>query len=437
MNNPLFQFCEKRVFYVGGTIGDAEKNTNAVALTKKERFALLSGLTVAHGIFHFMSQSFSVMLPAIKQTFGINPIQIGAIITVKELAAGLASLPGGILSDYLRRYRIIIMAACMAIFGLGWLVVGISPVYPLLLLGMAALAMAGSIWHLPSLAEISIHFSQRRGAALAIHGAGGSIGDIFGPVATGLLLGYLSWRNIISIYAVIPLAMAFWVIWAFKKVGAEQKKKTKTPAQEGQLKGQLKTTRDILKHTHIWRVNIVAGFRGMCFDIYVTFLPLFMKEELGLSAKSIGFHFGLLWTVGIIASPLMGHLSDRLGRKAVLIPALLYSCLLTLALALYGKGMMFTVIIALLGVSLRSDYSILSATILDIAGKSVATTMLGVLSFTRFMMAAASPLVAGALYQAYGMKATLFFVAGLFAAAALVFSSADLKKSRPVSDPTE
>jgi MFS family permease len=416
---------------------ETEKNTDAVALTKKERFALLSGLTVAHGIFHFMSQSFSVMLPAIKQTFGINPIQIGAIITVKELAAGMASLPGGILSDYLRRYRVTIMAACMVVFGLGWLIVGISPVYPMLLVGMVALAMAGSIWHLPSLAEISVHFSQRRGAALAIHGAGGSIGDIFGPVATGLLLSYLSWRGIISIYSVIPLIMAFWVIWAFKKVGAEQKKKTETMVRKGHLKTQLKTTREILKQTHIWRVNIVAGFRGMCFDIYVTFLPLFMKEELGLSAKSIGFHFGLLWTVGIIASPLMGHLSDRLGRKRVLIPALLYSGILTLALALYGKGMMFTVIIALLGISLRSDYSILSATILDIAGQSVATTMLGVLSFTRFMMAAASPLIAGALYQAYGMKATLFFVAGLFAVAALVFASADLKKSPQASDPTD
>jgi predicted MFS family arabinose efflux permease len=418
-------------------MSDEEKGTDAVSLTKKERFALLSGLTVAHGIFHFMSQSFSVMLPAIKQTFGITPIKIGAIITVKELAAGLASLPGGMLSDYLRRYRITIMAACMVVFGLGWLIISISPVYSMLLLGMVALAMAGSIWHLPSLAEISVHFSKQRGAALAIHGAGGSIGDIFGPVTTGLLLGVLSWRGIISIYAVIPLIMAVWVIWAFKKVGAVQAEKTNTPAREGQFKEQLKTTRGILKHTHIWRVNIVAGFRGMCFDIYVTFLPLFMKEELGLSAKSIGFHFGLLWTVGIIASPLMGHLSDRLGRKAVLIPALLYSCLLTLALALYGKGMMFTVIIALLGISLRSDYSILSATILDIAGKSVATTMLGVLSFTRFMMAAASPLIAGALYQAYGMKATLFFVAGLFAAAAVVFSSADLKKSPPAVDPAD
>jgi len=52
-------------------------------------------------------------------------------------------------------------------------------------------------------------------------------------------------------------------------------------------------------------------------------------------------------------------------------------------------------------------------------------------------MAAASPLIAGALYQAYGMKATLFFVAGLFAAAAVVFSSADLKKSPPAVDPAD
>jgi len=418
-------------------MNEAQENDQPVELSKRERFVLLSGLTVAHGIFHFMSQSFSVMLPAIKQTFGISPVQIGAIITVKELAAGLSSLPGGILSDYLRRYRVTIMASCMAVFGFGWLVIGLSPVYPLLLLGMVGLAMAGSIWHLPSLAEISIHFSQRRGAALAIHGAGGSIGDIFGPVITGLFLGYLSWRGIISIYAVIPLAMAFWVIWAFKKVGAVQTKTAADPGRKSDFKAQLQTTREILKQTHIWRVNIVAGFRGMCFDIYVTFLPLYMKDALGMSSKSIGFHFGLLWTIGIIASPLMGHLSDRLGRKKVLIPALLYSALLTLALALYGKGLMFTLIIGLLGVSLRSDYSILSATILDIAGQSVATTMLGVLSFTRFMMAAVSPLIAGALYEAYGMKATLLFVAGLFAASALIFISADVKKTWDEAEPIE
>ena len=102
--------------------------------------------------------------------------------------------------------------------------------------------------------------------------------------------------------------------------------------------------------------------------------------------------------------------------------------MLIVALALYGKGIMFTILLALLGISIRSDYSILTATILDIAGDPVATTMLGILSFTRFIMAAAAPIIAGVLYQYVGMEATLFFVAGLFALSGIIFLTADLGK---------
>ena len=395
---------------------------------KKGSYLLLSIFSASHGIFHFMSQSFSVMLPTIKETFGINPVQVGLLITAKTLAGGLASLPGGIVSDYFRRYRGRLMMGCMIVLALGWLLIGISPVYPLLFCGMIAVAVAGSVWHLPSLAELGLQFSKTRGTAMAIHGAGGSIGDIFGPVITGLLLGYLSWRGIISIYAIIPLMMAFVVIRAFKGLGSQTNINERSETKAIDLKLQLKTVNAIMKNTHIWRINVVAGLRGMCFDIIATFFPLFMKEELGLSSKSIGFHFGLLWAIGIIISPVMGYLSDRLGRKLVLVPALFYSSILIVALALYGQGIMFTILLALLGISIRSDYSILTATILDIAGDTVATTMLGILSFTRFIMAAAAPIIAGALYQYIGMAATLYFVAGLFALSGVIFLSADLGK---------
>ncbi len=392
----------------------------------REGARILTAFTIAHGIFHFMQQSFAVMLPAVKEAFGISAIQIGALMTAKEIAMGVSSLPGGVLSDRLRRHRSIIMAACMALFGLSWLLIGVASVYPLLICGMVLVSVATSVWHLPSMAEISRRFADKKGASLAVFGIGGSFGDIFGPAITGILLSVLAWRQVISIYAIVPLLMTFWFIWGFRSFGRTNPSDETADEKDPDLKTQIHTTIRYFKTTAIWKVNLVAGLRGMCFTIYVTFLPLYMKESLGLSSQSMGFHFGLLWAVGIVASPLMGSLSDRLGRKPVLVPVLLCSGTLTIALALFGQGIMFTVIIGLLGIFLRSDYALLTAAILDIVGRKVATTVLGVLSFLRFIMSAIAPLIAGYLYQNFGMKAALFFVAALFAISAALFASADL-----------
>jgi len=404
--------------------------------TEKNRggIAILTGLTCGHGIFHFMQQSFAVMLPAIKETFGISPIEIGALMAAREIAMGVSSLPGGVLSDRLGRFRGIIMAACMALFGLSWLLIGFAPIYPLLIVGMVLVSTATSVWHLPSMAEISRRFAERKGASLAVFGIGGSFGDIFGPVITGILLSVLAWRAVISIYAVVPLLATFWFIGAFSGFGRSRLVDATAVETHVDLKTQIRVTLAYFKTTAIWKVNLVAGLRGMCYTIYVTFLPLYMQEGLGFSSRSIGFHFGLLWAVGIVASPLMGHLSDRLGRKPVLVPALLCSATLTVMLALFGRDIMFTVIIGLLGIFLRSDYALLSAAILDIVGQRVATTMLGVLSFLRFIMAAVSPVVAGVLYQAYGMRATLFFTAALFVISAVIFAGADLTQTADVTE---
>ncbi len=48
--------------------------------TSRSGVKILAGFTIAHGIFHFMQQSFAVMLPAIKESFGISAVAIGALI---------------------------------------------------------------------------------------------------------------------------------------------------------------------------------------------------------------------------------------------------------------------------------------------------------------------------------------------------------------------
>ena len=287
-------------------------------------------------------------------------------------------------------------------------------VYPLLLVGTGLMAMAASIWHLPSTAALSHHFAHRRGTALSFHGIGGNIGDVVGPVTTGALLAVLSWREILSIYAAVPLFLAFAVYWAFKDIGRSGDQHGQAP----DLGDHIAMTRTVLRNRALWGITLVAGLRGMAFVALMTFLPLYLDDELGMSVVSRGLHIGLLVAIGVVATPAMGYLSDRFGRKLVLVPGLVWLSLLTALLAPFGQGVTLTFLIALLGLFLYSDQPILTALALDIVGEGVVTTTLGALSFSRFVLSAASPLIAGGLYQTLGMDATFLYVAAILALAA-------------------
>lgn len=219
---------------------------------------ILGGLSSGHAIFHWFTQSFLVMLPEVKATFGLSPVQVGAINSMREVMAGIVTLPGGVLADFLRRSWGLILALCMGGFGIGWLLIGLAPIYPLLLVGMAVVSTASSIWHLPAAASLSHRFAHRRGAALSIHSVGGSLGDVIGPLLTGALLGFLAWQQLLSSYSVVPMFLTFAVFWAFRDIGH-----TGDAQDQNRFRDQLELTRAVLRRPLLWGVTLVAGIRGM------------------------------------------------------------------------------------------------------------------------------------------------------------------------------
>ena len=338
---------------------------------------IIGGLTSGHGVFHWIAQSFIVVLPEVRDLLlGGSVIAVTSIQTTREIMSGVVSLPGGVLTDALRRYWGWVMAVCMALFGVGWLLMAaagwqapgsawltsqesvaasesssLNPAgYALLIIGMAVVAVAASVWHLPAMAALSSHFSHRRGSVLSFHGVGGNVGDVLGPVLTGLLLATLTWQAIISIYAAVPIFLAFLVFWAFRDIG----ERAQTAADEHEqptdtMRAQVEETKVLVRNPRIWGITIVAGLRGMAYIGFITVLPLYLADVLGLTSSDDysdlrnlalrGSLIGLLVLVGIFASPLTGYLSDRLGRKLILIPAMLALTVITLLMAPYGDSL--------------------------------------------------------------------------------------------------
>ena len=385
---------------------------------------ILIGLSVGHGVFHWFSQSFFVMLPQVVAAFGLSGLQVGAIPATREVISGIIALPGGVVTDMVRRHWGLVLAGCMGLFGVGWLIMGISPVYPILLLGMAVVAAAAAMWHLPAAASLSQRFAARRGSALSIHGVGGNIGDVIGPAMTGfllsgLLLFTLSWRGVLSIYAVVPLLLIFIVFWAFRDIGRTSSPDRLTTGFREQISNTRKSFND---HPRLWGIMGVAGLRGMASVAFLPFLALYLglDVELGLNYAALGLHISLLVGVGVVAAPVVGYISDRAGRKLVLIPGMLALCALTALLVPFGEGVGLIIILALMGVFYFSDQPILTAAALDVVGEEVAASTLGVFSFSRFVLGAASPLIAGFLFDEFGFESTFFYISGIYLLATVV-----------------
>ena len=385
------------------------------------RRIIVPGVAVGHSMFHWILQSFVVALPEIQQAFGLSSVGVGGILSAREFASGLVALPGGVLVDILRKYWGPLLALCLVASSVGCFVLGVSPVYPLLLIGMAVVAASHSIWHLLAAASLSHHFPQRRGTVLSFHGVGGSVGDVAGPLVTGALLAFLAWREILSVYAVVPLFLGATAIWALRDISSREERGDDSGSQ------RVEATRRLLKSPVLWGLTLVRGFRAMTLVALVAILPLYLDNDLQMSTALRGFHIGLLIAVGLVAKPVAGMLSDRFGRKQVLAPGLAWSCLAALTLLVFDAGILLTVTIALLGLFLYPDQPILTAAVFDELGEEVASTGLGITTFAGFLMAMFSPLIAGGLYEALGFEAVVYYIAALFAGAALVIALLPLR----------
>ena len=390
-------------------------STTATADSGPRTFKDVWLISAGHGLTHWYTATFYVLLPLIGKELGLSYSQIGLIMTIQHVAGAVANLPGGVLVDVVGQ-KGYLMAASLFWVGVPYAFMAVSHDYWMLLVCVTLVGIGNNIWHPAAIPTLAWRYPQRKGLVLSFHGMGGNIGEAVAPVVIGLLLGVFTWRETVVINVVPGIAMAVLILLllgAFETSGGDDSTAINAKGEKRSLKEYVANYASLLRNKGLMMVAFSSSCRTMVQSALLTFLPVFLAYELGYSTVMVGLSLTVIQVAGFIAGPIGGHLSDKLGRRQVVMSSMLLSGVMVIGMVLAGKTPYFVVFIALVGFFLYAMRAVLQAWALETTPKELAGSAVGIQFGITSLGGGVSPLVFGVIADAYGLYTGFYFLAAL------------------------
>ena len=382
------------------------------------------GLSAGHGIKHFGQGALLIMIPSIRATLGLSDVAIGGISSAQSISSGIANIPAGILTDMFRKKVAWILFASMIMVGSGYLLISISPVYWVLLVGVVIVGFGTSMWHAPAFGTLAARYPRRRGFAMAAHLTGAQVGNTTSPLIVGFLLagtigswvvfGGIEWRWLAAFISVPMILTALVVVSRFKTAGAES-------TGSITLGAYFASAKRLLSNRGVLGMALLGAMRGAVHNSFQVFLVIYMREELGYSNTYVGVHIALITMAGIISTPIMGNLSDRVGRRPVISFAMTAMTVLLFLFLQFDSGIPMMILIAVLGLFFFSVMPIINAAAMDMIDKGSEGSGTALMFAGGSIVGSLTPIVAGIINQSNGFQGVVIF-AGAMATIGAVLS---------------
>lgn len=314
----------------------------------RRRFSVpLLLLTLSHGITDLSQGALPVLLPLLKGTFGLSYAQVGIIVMMQNFTSSIIQPAFGYISDRLALPWLIPLGVLLA--GVGLALTGLVNSYYLLLAIVVITGLGVAAFH-PQGAKGAHHASspERRGQNMAIFSVGGHLGATLGTILMALLLtmpGTLSNTVYLGLPAIITSGLLWLNLAKISPAAPAQPAAAKTSDRRGPLPYLLI---GVLLSFIFFRSAIAAGLS--------TYIPLYYVDYLAGSPAYAGYLLSVYSLTGVAGTYIGGTLSDRLGRKTVIILSLLVSWPL-IALLPYTSGTVTFALMAVLGLTLVATSS--------------------------------------------------------------------------------
>jgi predicted MFS family arabinose efflux permease len=242
---------------------------------------------------------------------------------------------------------------------------------------------------------------------------GGNVGDAVAPIVVGALLAVLTWREVVILNVVpgVVISLLLFVLLGTLRLGG---KKGKTPGDPHtqSLRDYFRGLPELFRNRGLVLLSTSSAFRSMTQNALLTFLPVYLAYEMGYSPFWVGACMFALQTAGFAASPVAGHLSDRMGRKSVMMTSMAMTAVVLAFMAIAGKSLAFVFFVAVLGFFLYAIRPVMQAWLLETTPRNMGGTSVGVLFGAQALGSSIGPLLGGLVADSFGLAATFYFLAG-------------------------
>ena len=347
------------------------------------------------------------VLPLFALALQATPSEIGWIVMASTLPGILISFPAGALSDYLGRRRLL-LAALVVFATAPFLYLIVSNAWQLMAVRFYH-GFATAIFGTVASAAIAARYTTDRATKLSTYSSITIVGRSIAPFLGGFLISLASFQAVYiacAISGVLALAIGFLLRDSTPKVG-----------QKLEMPRFWFSLRTVLRDRNIMLVSLIEAAQYLVFGAIEAFLALF-AASLGIPAWQIGVILGVQLVCIVFTKPLMGKMSDRVGRKRVIIPGLLIGAASIVLLPYAPNFVGLTVLSLAFGLGFATVTSSTTAWVADLTQDKRFGSSMGVLRTVMDVGQSIGPVLTGWMvgYAGYGSAFTLLAVVLLGAA---------------------
>jgi MFS family permease len=374
-------------------------------------------LTITFGFVFFDRNAANFLMPFIADDLHFNNEQVGWVASALSFTWAVASLLGGWYSDRTGNRKTLLLITVVAFslcsFASGLAASFLALVSARLLMGLAEgpiLPIAQSLVAIESTAA-------RRGNNMGVMQNFGSnlLGSFAAPLILVAIASTYNWRWAFYLAGVPGLIMALLIAKYVRQPAAAARQPVAagsfTPATAPGAKAM--GFREMMRHRNMWLCMVMAIFMVAWMVLGWAFLPLFYTKVRLISKLQMSYLMSVLGLSAAFFSFVVPALSDRFGRRPIIVIFNFIGLLVPLA-ALHFHGSLFILgALIFFGWSASGTFPLFMGTVPSetIPARYVATSLGMVVGIGEILGGVGAPAISGRAADHYGLQAPLIIMA--------------------------